>query len=38
MMEFLEFTFQSIWHFLGVLILVSALSAFIPDITINKKK
>ena len=38
MMEFLEFTFQSIWHFLGVLCLIGAIASLIPDINFNNKK
>ena len=37
-MEFLEFTFQSIWHFFGVLFLICAISGLVPNININKNK
>jgi hypothetical protein len=37
MMEFLEFTFSSIWHFLGILILIGVVGSIIPNININKK-
>jgi hypothetical protein len=36
MMQFLEFTFQSFWHFVGVLILIATIGTLIPPITINK--
>ena len=36
-MEFLEFTFSSIWHFLGILILIGVVGSIIPNININKK-
>ncbi len=38
MMEFLEFTFSSFWHFLGVLVLIAAVGGIIPDINIYKNK
>ena len=38
MMEFLEFTFSSFWHFFGVLVLIGAIGAVIPDINIYKNK
>tara|TARA_Y100000385_G_C12882982_1_gene546576 strand:- start:66 stop:182 length:117 start_codon:yes stop_codon:yes gene_type:complete len=37
-MEFLEFTFRSFWHFFGVLVLIGAIGAVIPDINIYKNK
>lgn len=38
MMEFLEFTFSSFWHFIGVLVLIGAVGGIIPDINIYKNK
>ena len=38
MIEFLEFTFQSFWHFLGVIIIIAVIGAAVPDIIINRKK
>jgi hypothetical protein len=35
-MEFLEFTFQSGWHFLGVLILVAIVASMITSIFTRK--
>ena len=32
MMQFLEFTFQSIWHFLGVIIIVGIIADMITSI------
>jgi len=32
MMQFLEFTFQSLWHFLGVVILISLFAEMITSI------
>jgi hypothetical protein len=37
MMEFLEFTFRSFWHFVGVIVLITAIGSLIPTININRK-
>ena len=36
MIEFLEFTFQSFWHFVGVIFLIGTVSTLIPNININR--
>jgi len=37
MMEFLEFTFQSFWHFIGVIVLITAVGSLIPSINVKRK-
>jgi len=36
MIEFLEFTFQSFWHFIGVIFLIATIGSLIPNININR--
>jgi hypothetical protein len=36
MLELLEFTFQSFWHFLGVIFLIATIGTLIPNININR--
>jgi len=38
MLEILEFTFQSFWHFVGVIFLIATIGTLIPNININNYK
>lgn len=39
MLELLEFTFQSFWHFIGVIFLIATIgTTLIPNININNYK